>query len=280
MMNSNQFPKAKKSLSQVFLKVTWPGQWLVGELREQGVKRVLEIGPGPGILTKALLDAGIEVTAVEKDVDLAAALPGAVFDAAHPERLNDLLRIVTQDILRFDLAAWCQQSGESIAVVGNIPYQISSPILAWLLPHMPRLKVALFLVQAEFGHRLASAHGSRQYGSLSVFAALRSRVTLGPEVPRRDFHPMPKVDSALVKLIPIPCVYSETELRQCERLTKHMFSMRRKKVSNSLKAYFSDLNLVADLLDLNERAENIPAPVFAELARRSLHESSKSSSGS
>lgn len=269
-MTHSRLPIPKKSLSQVFLKVDWPGQWITDQLKEQHVVHALEIGPGPGILTKQLLDQKLFVTAIEKDDHLAQSLPAATFSAQEALQTTHHLKVFNQDILSFDLAGWLQQNQEAKAVVGNIPYKISSPILAWVLPHLNHLKCAIFLVQLEFAERVAAQANSKQYGSLSIFAQLRSQVVLGPTVEKSCFYPVPKVDSALIALKPRPHNYSPEQIKRCEELTKHMFSLRRKKLNNALKKYFPDPSLVSDLVNLDLRPENLDPETFMTLAMRSL----------
>src|SRR4051812_32087924 len=119
-------PRQKKSLSQVFLKFDWPVRKVVEKVHSWNATRVLEIGPGGGILTKALVEAGFNVTAVERDdrfVERLKEYQGTL--GANP---GGSLTVVAEDILRFDLSAWLATSNETTAVVGNIPYSISSPI--------------------------------------------------------------------------------------------------------------------------------------------------------
>ena len=127
----------KKSLGQVFLNTDWPVQKVVAKLQEWGVKRAIEIGPGPGILTRALLDAGIHVTAVERDDRFVERLLD--YKKLHDSSNGKNLQVVGEDILKFDLGAWLEESHESAAVC-NIPYNISSPILMWVLPYLNNLK--------------------------------------------------------------------------------------------------------------------------------------------
>lgn len=273
-MKQGRFPTPKRSLSQVFLKVSWPGQWILDEIQTLGAHQVLEIGPGPGVLTKQLLDKKLHVTAVEKDDDLAKALPAATFDAKDAEQTTSRLTVHNQDVLKFDLKNWLDANQEKKVIVGNIPYKISSPILSWLLPHLSRVEAAFFLVQLEFAERVAASHHSKTYGSLSVFAQLRSHVSMGPVVDKTCFFPVPKVDSALIALKPKDHQFSAEALLRCEELTKHLFSMRRKKLSNGLKKFFPDPRSLEDFVNLDLRPENLEPHVFMQLAKKSLEEPS------
>ena len=255
----------KRSLGQVFLREDWPCRKLADILDSAGVQSVLEIGPGPGILTKELLRNRIDVTAVEKDDRLAERL----LDQSKSFRGQGSFEVLNQDILSFDLAAWMQQhSGQRLAVCGNIPYNISSPILNWLLPHLGGLKTVVIMVQLEFAERVVASPGNRAYGSLSVYVQLRADVRLEYMVPRACFTPVPAVDSAVISLRPGRGQQPEPLLRLVERLTRKSFSYRRKKLSNSLAPFIPEIPPEEIGLDLNRRCETVSPAEFLELARR------------
>ena len=157
-----------------------------------GVQRgetVLEIGPGLGSLTLGLLEAGASVIAVEIDKRLAEQLP-------HTVRLmqpGTTLTVVTDDALRVT-----ELPGEPVRLVANLPYNVSVPVLLHLLEHFPSLTSGIVMVQAEVGHRIAAAPGSKVYGAPSVKAAWYGRWRTAGQVSRMVFWPMPNVDSVLV----------------------------------------------------------------------------------
>lgn len=257
--------KPKKSLSQVFLNTDWPVLRVAENLRSWGVKRVLEIGPGPGILTRALLAEGFDVTAVERDERFVERLEDYI--RTHEDQYSGTLQVVSDDILRFDLAAWTQASRAESAVVGNIPYNISSPIVLWLLPHLQGLKGAEFLVQLEFASRLAGKVGTKAYGSLSVFTQLRAKVEMTCKVDRACFRPIPKVDSALVKLMPRPQTLDDKLLKKVELLTRTAFTQRRKMLRNAARQFLSDDLLAKCPFDLNRRPDSMRPEEFVDLAK-------------
>ncbi|MCB9228277.1 MAG: ribosomal RNA small subunit methyltransferase A [Deltaproteobacteria bacterium] len=264
-LNRRQRFAQKKSLGQVFLREDWPCQKLADLLERAGVHSVLEIGPGPGILTKVLLSRGFLVTAVEKDDRLAERLREQQSSLSPEGRLE----IVGQDILKFDLKDWIsKQPNQKLAVCGNVPYNISSPILLWLLPHMRELQLAGIMVQLEFGQRVAAGPGSKAYGSLSVFSQLRADVRLEYMVPRACFTPVPKVDSAVISFRAPRNTYAPELLKQVELLTRRSFSQRRKKLSNSLAHLLQDLAPEQIPLDLNRRCETVSPAEFLTLAQR------------
>lgn len=266
MVRRLDMPRQKKSLGQVFLRTDWPVKKVVEKVLSWQARRVVEIGPGGGILTRALLDAGIDVTAVEKDERFVEKLEDykRERDPQSPGRLT----IVSQDILRFDLEAWLKTSGDAAAVVGNIPYNISSPIIMWVLPHLERLKGVNFLVQLEFAQRLSAAADNKDYGSLSVFTQLRAVAELDCKVDRTCFNPVPKVDSALVTLRKKPQMFSEELLKKTEIVTQSAFTQRRKKLRNAIRNFMEDeTQELRCPIDLNRRPDSLRPEEFVQLAQ-------------
>jgi len=254
-------PRQKKSLGQVFLHDDWPVRRVVEIVQDWKATEVIEIGPGGAILTNALSNAGIDTTAIEKDDRFAervanAAIPG--------------VEVVNQDVLEFDLGAWIDRvtkSGKRAAVVGNIPYNISSPIVMWVLPHINRLAGATFLVQLEFAERLAAKPSTKDYGSLSVYTQLRANTRLDCEVGREFFTPVPKVDSAIVVMEPRMDQPAPEMLKKIESVARAAFHQRRKKLRNAVKPFLSGRNEADCPVDLNRRPETLTLDEFAELAR-------------
>lgn len=250
----------KKSLGQVFLNDDWPVRRVVEILQDSGAQEVVEIGPGGAILTTALSNAGFDVTAIEKDDRFA-------------ERVRDLalpgVEVVNCDVLDFDLRAWIDKvvrAGKKPAVVGNIPYNISTPIVMWVLPHLAQLSVSSFLVQLEFAERLASAPGSKDYGSLSVYTQLRANVRLDCEVGREYFTPVPKVDSAIVVMEYRDFGLSPEVLKKVEVVSRAAFHQRRKKLRNAVKPFLSGRVETDSPVDLNRRPETLSLDEFIRLA--------------
>lgn len=257
--------RQKKSLSQVFLKTEWPVRRVVDRLKEWHVTRVLEIGPGGGALTRALLENPWKLTAIEKDERFVEKLQDAY--QARKADYRGTFDIHHADILDFDLEGWLKESNEPTAVVGNIPYAISSPIVLWVLPHLQSLKGAEFLVQLEFAARLAGAVGSKDYGSLSVYTQLRSQVTLDCKVDRTCFTPIPKVDSALVILKPRSPLLPEDLLQKTETVARTSFTQRRKKLRNAIRPFLSEEKLESCPIDLNRRPDSLRPEEYVELTK-------------
>ena len=271
-------PRQRKALSQVFLKVDWPVTRMVDLLVERGIGNVLEIGPGGGVLTRELLTKGLDVVAIERDERFASLLPTVLGLASHgasQERLGSApslgaLQVITGDAIREDWSDLLAKgsSRNQRAIVGNIPYHLSTPLLMKGLAQLSQVQLILFMTQKEFAIRLAAAHGSKDYGSLSVFAQLRADIQLVFEVPRTAFKPVPKVDSAVVLLTArTKSPLSDRQLDLTEIISRQVFSQRRKKLSNSLRGLIEQAAPVAAApVDLAQRPEDLSPDDFVTLA--------------
>jgi 16S rRNA (adenine1518-N6/adenine1519-N6)-dimethyltransferase len=255
---------ARKSLGQNFLldlNLTGRIARAAGPL--DGVT-VLEIGPGPGGLTRALLTQGAaRVIAVERDERAIAAL-GEI--AGHyPERL----RIVSGDALSFDIAPWLDKG--PLRIVANLPYNIATPLLvSWLTaePWPPWYDRLALMFQREVAERIVAKPGSKTYGRLSVLAGWRTQAKILFDIAPSAFVPSPKVTSSLVQLVPrespLPC-----DREALERVTAAAFGQRRKMLRQSLKQLGIDpIPLLEKAgLDPTARAEDIAVEGFVAVAR-------------
>lgn len=255
----------KKSLSQVFLKVDWPVHRMVALLQDLNITHVVEIGPGAGVLTRALLGAGMQVTAVEKDPRFAQHLSGQIelWESVAPGRLT----VLNDDILHCNLEELLHPEMGKTALVGNIPYHISSPIVQKGIEVLDKLTAILLMTQLEFARRVAAQANTKDFGSLTVFAQLRASVKLEFEVPRACFEPVPKVDSAVLLLRPLASSLDAATLAFTEKLTRMAFSQRRKKLSNSVQALLEGKDLAACPIDLNRRADALTPADFVLFAQ-------------
>lgn len=252
----------RRSLSQVFLKSDGPVLRMVQRLSELGIERALEIGPGNGILTRALLDKGFAVTAVEKDERFAERLQDWAKGLSESPRFS----VLCEDILKFDLDSWLAKERVRTAIVGNIPYNISSPILIRGLTLIRQTTAMMFMTQLEFAKRLVAKEDSKDYGSLSVFAHLRADVSLEFHVPRSSFQPVPKVDSAVVLLLPRRDPIPEAKLVKAEAVTRAAFTQRRKMLRNSVRAFLDQVGEEGCPIDLDRRADSLSPREFLTLA--------------
>lgn len=223
-------------------------------------KPVYEVGPGPGGLTRALLDAGAKVVAVERDRRCMPAL--AELESEYEGRL----RIISGDALEVDERA---EAGDAAHIVANLPYNVGTALLLrWLEgPWPPWWSSLTLMFQREVAERIVARAASEHYGRLSIAAQWRSAPRIALQVHRSSFVPPPKVASAVVHIVPAeqPDGVSPSEL---ERLTAAAFGQRRKMLRSSLKAVPGALNALAGLgIDPERRAETVSVEEFVALAR-------------
>jgi 16S rRNA (adenine1518-N6/adenine1519-N6)-dimethyltransferase len=226
---------------------------------------VLEVGPGLGSLTLALLAAAASVVAVELDPVLAAALPGTVAEKA-PE-LADRLHVVSADAM----AVTAADVGAPDALVANLPYNVSVPVLLHLLAELPSLRHVLVMVQREVAERMAAGPGSRTYGVPSVKAAWYGQVSLAGPVPRSVFWPVPNVDSALVRIVLGEPPASVAGREAVFAVIDAGFSQRRKMLRSALATWAGSAARAQDVLaragvDPTARAEQLALPAFVAIA--------------
>lgn len=250
---------AKKSFGQHFLldlNVTRKIARLAGPLSGRAV---LEVGPGPGGLTRALLETdAARVVAVEKDARFLPLL-GELADAAEGR-----LHLIEADALAVDEAALL--GPEPFSVVANLPYNVGTPLLIkWLtLPAPPASLTLMF--QQEVAERITAAPGDEAYGRLAVIAAAVARAELVMTLPARAFTPPPRVDSAVVRLDLRPDRPAPEQLKRLERVTAAAFGQRRKMLRSSLKGLGGDALCQAAGRDPTARAEVIGVEGFLRLA--------------
>lgn len=226
---------------------------------------VLEVGPGLGSLTLALLEVADRVLAVELDPTLAAALPGTVAEHA-PARAGRLI------VLHADAARVAELPGPApTALVANLPYNVAVPVLLHLLELAPSLRRALVMVQAEVAERLAAPPGSRVYGVPSVKAAWYAEVRRAGAVPRSVFWPVPRVDSGLVALTRREPPASSASREEVFAVIDAAFAQRRKTLRAALagwagSATAAELALRAAGIDPAARGESLGVADYARLA--------------
>jgi 16S rRNA (adenine1518-N6/adenine1519-N6)-dimethyltransferase len=221
---------------------------------------VAEIGPGPGGLTRALLEAGARhVTAIERDPRCVAAL--AELAAAYPGRLT----IVEGDALALDPAALMPAPRK---IVANLPYNIATPLLIGWLRKIEAYRSLTLLFQKEVARRLAAAPRSREYGRLSILVQWLTMPRLLFDIPGRAFVPPPKVTSTLIQLSPRPEPLAPCAIEDLERVTAAAFGQRRKMLRASLRGLgHGEALLAATGIDPTARAEELPVEAFCALAR-------------
>jgi 16S rRNA (adenine1518-N6/adenine1519-N6)-dimethyltransferase len=226
---------------------------------------VVEVGPGLGSLTLALLPVVRRVVAVEVDPVLAAALPGTV--ATHAPALVDRLEVVTDDAL----AVTELPGPPPTALVANLPYNVSVPVVLHLLERFPSLERVLVMVQLEVAERLAAGPGSRTYGVPSVKAAWYADVRLAGRVPRGVFWPVPNVDSGLVGLTRRDPPSTSASREEVFGVVDAAFAQRRKTLRAALSGWAgspaaAEAALVAAGVDPRTRGEQLGVADFARIA--------------
>ncbi len=220
--------------------------------------RLVEIGPGEGALTGPLLATGVDLTVIELDRDLAARLRAR----QHPR-----LDVVEADVLDVDLAALARRLGGPLRLIGNLPYNISTPILFQALAAAAHLVDMHFMLQKEVVDRMAAGPGSRDYGRLSVMLQARCQVVPLLDVPPHAFRPPPKVDSAVVRLLPTaPQRPAIQDPARFAAIVKAAFAQRRKTLRNSLRGLVDSPALTRVGIDPGLRAEQIPVDAWIALA--------------
>ncbi|HDS1040232.1 TPA: 16S rRNA (adenine(1518)-N(6)/adenine(1519)-N(6))-dimethyltransferase RsmA [Stenotrophomonas maltophilia] len=249
---------AKKQLGQHFLADRHYIDRIVMAVNPKDGDRLVEIGPGQGAITLPLLRVHPTLTVIEFDRDLIAPLTAAA------EPLGDLT-IVQGDVLRVDFTALA--AGQPIRLVGNLPYNISSPILFHALEHAAVIRDMHFMLQKEVVDRMAAGPGSKVYGRLSVMLQAYCQVTSLFVVPPGAFRPPPKVDSAVVRLVPRdPATISIIDHTRFAEVVKAAFGQRRKTLRNALNNVVTAEQFVAAGVRPDARAEQLDVAEFIALA--------------
>lgn len=229
---------------------------------------VLEVGPGLGSLTLGLLEAGHPLVVIEVDARLATQLPLSVAQL-QPEAA---LSVVTADALRVSSVPDAPGGARPTALVANLPYNISVPVLLHLLALEPGIRRVLVMVQAEVGHRLAAEPGSKVYGGPSIKAAWYGRWRVEGQVSRQVFWPVPNVDSVLVGMTRHEVPGTEAERVRMGELVDAAFGQRRKMLRQALAELFGSSAAATSALesaglDPTARGEMLGLPEFLRLAR-------------
>lgn len=253
---------AKKSLGQNFLfdlNLTAKIARQAGNLEH---RQVIEVGAGPGGLTRALLAQGASVTAIERDKRCLAALEEIA--ATYPGRLH----IINADALEFDFSALGQTDAQKPKIIANLPYNIGTQLLLnWLLaePWPPFYESMTLMFQREVAERIVARPASPAYGRLGVLAGWRTHAHIAFDVPRQAFTPSPKVTSSVVHIVPrtvpLPC-----SARALGQVTRAAFGQRRKMLRQSLKNLGGEILLAKAGIDGTRRAQTLRIDEFTVLA--------------
>ncbi len=244
---------ARKRFGQHFLSDRFAIDAIVDAIAPLATDALVEIGPGLGAMTFPLLDRCQQLTVIELDRDLAARL-----------RRRAELTVIEADVLNVDFDALATAAGQPLRVVGNLPYNISTPILFHLLPSAARVIDQHFMLQKEVVERMAAAPGSKTYGRLSVMLQWRYDITSVLDVEPESFDPPPQVRSAVVRMRPLP-PRNDIDAVLLGELVTVAFSQRRKVLRNTLGRWLEERSY-GGVFELQRRAEEVPVAEYLALA--------------
>ena len=246
---------ARKRFGQHFLTDRAVLDAIVGAIRPEPGEALVEIGPGLGAMTDPLVARCERLTVIELDRDLAQRL-----------RKRPELDVIEADVLQVDFGALAARAGQRLRVVGNLPYNISTPILFHLLGAASHVIDQHFMLQKEVVDRMAAAPGGKDYGRLSVMLQWRYRIEAVLDVPPEAFEPPPRVDSAVVRMRPLPVVES-VDADLLGELVRVAFSQRRKLLRHTLGRWLEARQFAGEF-NLQRRAEEVSVSDYLALAAR------------
>ncbi len=252
----------RKRFGQNFLRDPQVIHHIIDAIHPEKEDRIIEIGPGQGILTKSLLEVVDHLEVIEIDRDLAVQLN---LNYAHTHQLT----VHTNDVLQVDFNAFIAEpkNTRKLRVIGNLPYNISTPLIFHLLSFSPLLLDMHFMLQKEVADRLVAAPNQKQYGRLSIMAQYYCHIEPLFLVPPNAFYPSPKVQSTFVRLIPhqsIPHPALNHSLFQ--EVTRTAFNQRRKTLGNALKIYLNIEDFAALKITPTLRPETLSVADFVRIS--------------
>ncbi len=265
-MNDQSFfqHKARKRFGQNFLIDHGVIRQIVRSISPRTSDNIVEIGPGQGAITASLLEACPKLDVVELDRNLIPKLR-VKFDHMPGFTIHN------EDALKFDFASLLDSDNNQLRIVGNLPYNISTPLIFHLLSYRERVEDMHFMLQKEVVLRLAAKSGDKNYGRLSVMAQYSCAIEALFEVPPECFDPAPKVTSAIVRLTPfseLPHIASDTE--HFSAVVKQAFHQRRKTLRNTLKPMLESVDIDQLGINMGLRAEQLSVGDFVQLSNTLL----------
>jgi 16S rRNA (adenine1518-N6/adenine1519-N6)-dimethyltransferase len=250
-------PKPRKRFGQNFLTDEAVIASLVNAIGPKSEDIIVEIGPGQAALTQALLPSVQALTAVEIDRDLVAWLEKHLADWQN-------FRLISADALQFDFS---QLAGDkAFRLVGNLPYNISTPLLFHLFASIAHIQDMHFMLQKEVVQRLTAPVGDGHYGKLSVMTQFYCHNQSLVDIPPEAFYPAPKVDSAFVRLTP-HAKRPDVDIKQLHKVVFQAFSQRRKRISNTLKNLISASDLAALGIDTQKRPQELSVADYVMISQ-------------
>jgi len=247
----------RKRFGQNFLQSQHVIDDILREFNPLKTDHVVEIGPGLGAITGPLLDILDSLIAIEIDTDLQALLANKYSSYSN-------FKLVNGDALKIDYS----QFGDNLRIIGNLPYNISTPLIFCLLGYYKHIEDMHFMLQKEVVERMAATPGCKAYGRLSVVLQYLCEVEELFTVPSTAFHPEPKVESAIVRLTPYKTSpFDVVEFTAFESFMAKAFAMRRKTLANNLKTIISAKDLTALGIDPTRRPEQISVREYVQIAK-------------
>ncbi|MDF7670152.1 16S rRNA (adenine(1518)-N(6)/adenine(1519)-N(6))-dimethyltransferase RsmA [Orbaceae bacterium ESL0721] len=251
---------ARKRFGQNFLHDEFIIESIIAAIQPKPDQALVEIGPGLAALTVPMSKYVDQLTVIEIDRDLVARLNDNPL-------LKDKVTVINQDALLIDFNQLSSELAKPLRVFGNLPYNISTPIMFHLFKYADVITDMHFMLQKEVVQRLVAAPNSKSYGRLTIMAQYFCQIIPVLEVPPSSFSPAPKVDSAVVKLIPYKNrPYNVKDVSILSRITTAAFGQRRKTIRNSLSNLFTEEQLIELDINPNLRAENLTIAQYCLLA--------------
>ena len=258
-MNEQYQHKARKRFGQNFLHDAGVIDRILRAISAKAGDRLLEIGPGQGALTEGILNSGGQLDVVELDKDLIPILNQQFAGMSN-------FTLHQGDALKFDFKT-LKAAPRTLRVVGNLPYNISTPLIFHLLKNADMIRDMHFMLQKEVVERMAAGPGGGDWGRLSIMVQYHCRVEHLFNVGPGAFNPPPKVDSAIVRLVPHEVLpHPAKDHRLLERVVREAFNQRRKTLRNTLKALLSNAEIEACGVDGSLRPEQLDLAAFVRLA--------------
>jgi 16S rRNA (adenine1518-N6/adenine1519-N6)-dimethyltransferase len=246
---------AKKKFGQNFLKDSAIIHTIIQSINPLPDDLLIEIGPGLGALTKPLLEKTNHLLAIELDRDIVAWMEN--------EYSKKNITVFNEDILNFNF----EKLGQKIRIVGNLPYNISTPILFKCIDNISHIKDLHFMLQKEVVDRMIATPSSSEYGRLSVMLQYYFAMEHLVHVPKESFDPEPKVESSFVRLIPYEHYpFIANNIEQFGRIVKEAFSQRRKTIRNTLKSFLRENDFQKIGINPQLRAENLSVSDFVKIS--------------
>ena len=251
--------KPRKRFGQHFLIDAHIIEQIIQTINPQANQTLIEIGPGLGAITKPLLRLTKKLIVIELDRNVIPLLQ------MNCQNLGEL-EILNLDVLKFDFNSIASKT--KLRIVGNLPYNISTPLMFHLFKYNSLITDMHFMVQKEVAARLAAAPNSKQYGRLSVMAQYHCEITELFDVSPQAFKPMPKVNSSIIVMRPKEKTLQKTQdYDKFEIIVREAFNHRRKTLHNCLKAYLSDTDFAKLNIEPTRRPETLTVKEFVALAK-------------